>query len=145
MTPSSLSFERSDRTFATNLNTVPLNPTKTLGEMVLTLNPVLYNPPCTNPTPAEAKRHIENVDNMLDLLKRCLVIDSTRRWTAGMLLRHKFLEDGLRDDEKEDGGYEEGELREIAQGACGHLHFVRNGQRESMGPVLSSHSLRSAV
>lgn len=52
-----------------------------------------------------------------------------------MLLRHKFLEDGLRDDEKEDGGYEEGELREIAQGACGHLHFVRNGQRESTAAV----------
>ncbi|KAH8083700.1 kinase-like domain-containing protein [Filobasidium floriforme] len=117
-----------NRTFATNLNTVPLNPTKTLSEMVLSLNPTLYNPPCSNPTPAEAKRHIESVDNMLDLLKRCLVIDSTRRWTAGMLLRHKFLEEGLRDDEKEDGGFEQGELRGIAEGVCGHMHFVRNGQ-----------------
>ena len=68
---------------------------------------------------------------MLDMLKRCLVVDATRRWTAGQLLRHRFLEEGLRDDEKEGSGAEEGELRKIAEGACGHLHFVKNGQRES--------------
>jgi cell division control protein 7 len=120
----------SDRTFASNLNTIPPNPPKPISDLVLSLNPTLYTPPCSNPTTAEAKRHIESVDNMLDLLKRCLVVDATRRWTAGQLLRHRFLEEGLRDDEKEDNGAEEGKLREIAEGACGHLHFVKNGQRE---------------
>lgn len=81
------------------------------------------------PTPAEAKRHIESVDSMLDMLKRCLAIDATRRWTAGMLLKHKFLEEGLRDDEKEPPS-ESVRPHDIGKGACGHLHYMKNAQRE---------------
>lgn len=125
---------------ATNISTITQQPMKSLSDLVLKMNPNLYTPPSSNPTPVEARRHIESVDSMLDMLKRCLVIDATRRWTAGQLLRHRFLEEELRDDEKEDQGNPVGELREIGEGACGHLHYMKDGHRRSFPRSVSMFS-----
>lgn len=123
-------FRLSGRTISMNIPAINDIPQKSLHDLVLSLNPNLYTPPCSDVLPAEAKRHIDSVEAMLDLLRRCLILDPTKRWTAGQLLRHKFLEDGLEDDEREGTRGEGLALREIGEGVCGHLHFMRNGQRE---------------
>lgn len=109
---------RSDRTILHNLPNQSQNPK--LVDVIIKLNPKLYNPPSEYATAEEAKKHIEDVDQMLDLLKHLLKLDATKRATAHQALKHQFLQDGLSEEEKE----EDERIWEIGKGACGDLHHL---------------------
>lgn len=67
------------------------DPPSSLTELILTLNPHLYTPHNSGPTPEEAKKHIKAIDDALDLVTKLLRLDCTKRLTAAQALRHPFL------------------------------------------------------
>lgn len=67
------------------------DPPSSLTELILTLNPHLYTPHSSSPTPEEAKKHIEAIDDALDLVTKLLRLDCTKRLTAAQALRHPFV------------------------------------------------------
>jgi serine/threonine protein kinase len=94
---------------------------------VLSLNPRLYQPPDPTCSPEEARAHIESMDSALDLLKKLLACDATKRLTAHQALMHPFLNDDVPDDEKE----KEEKIHPPGKGVCGHFHLVDvDGRRE---------------
>jgi cell division control protein 7 len=102
-----------------------------LLSVILKLNPFIYTPHSPNPTSEEAKAHIEDVDQSIDLCTRLLRLDSTRRLTAKVALRHPFLSKGM---EGLSGDVDEGEteLLKGTEGKCGKLHGeTAEGRRES--------------
>lgn len=123
-------FTPSDRTLISNIpflkdDDTPNHPTLatrlSLSDIVLTLNPTLYEPPHPSCTREEAKHHIESIDQLLDLLKRLLHLDATKRLTAEEALGHEFL--------REEGMVQRREVREVGEGVCGHLHEVLGDMR----------------
>lgn len=95
---------------------------------MLRLNPHIYTPPVANPTKAEAREHIEDIDNAIDLCGKLLRLDATRRLTASAALRHPFMRMDRRADGAEDLDYYE--ILEGTDGKCGHLHNLDTGKRE---------------
>lgn len=92
----------SDRTIITNVPTVD-EPLDDMTTIVLKLNPNLYVPKCsTTPTPEEAEEHIVAMDNALNLLKKCLLLDPTKRITAANALEHPFFDQAILDQEIRD-------------------------------------------
>ncbi|OXM81671.1 cell division control protein 7 [Cryptococcus neoformans Bt63] len=79
-----------NRTMISNVPTLD-DPPSSLTELILTLNPHLYTPHSSSPTPEEAKEHIEAVDDALDLVTKLLRLDCTKRLTAAQALRHPFV------------------------------------------------------
>lgn len=114
-----------DRTIMTNCSTIDKAP-YSLREMILTINPHLYNPPLSCPTPAEAQSHIESMDFAMDLCTRLLRLDATKRLSAKRALNHEFFSLGPNYEEEADTPILSG-----VEGKCGHLHSVENGKRES--------------
>ncbi|KAJ9118204.1 hypothetical protein QFC22_004110 [Naganishia vaughanmartiniae] len=104
--------------------TVPsfTNSPNSLTELVCKLNPKIWEPPSLRATPAEAKAHIRAMDSALDLLKRLLVLDPTRRYTSHQALMHGFLQDDLPLEEKE----KEEVLHAPGEGACKAFHWVND-------------------
>jgi cell division control protein 7 len=114
--------------------TVPglANSPDSLVELVCKLNPKIWEPPTMRATPVEAKAHIRAVDSALDLLKRLLHMDPTKRYTSHQALMHGFLQDDLSPDEKE----KEEVLHAPGEGACKDFHWVNEeGIRESNAPL----------
>lgn len=93
-----------------------------LIELVCKLNPKIWEPPYIRATPVEAKAHIRAVDSALDLLKRLLVMDPTKRYTSHQALMHPFLQDDLPAEEKE----KEEVLHAPGEGACKDFHWVND-------------------
>lgn len=117
--------------------TVPglANSPDSLVELVCKLNPKIWEPPSMRATPVEAKAHIRAVDSALDLLKRLLHMDPTKRYTSHQALMHGFLQDDLPPDEKE----KEEVLHAPGEGACKEFHWVNEeGIRKSNVPVLKA-------
>jgi cell division control protein 7 len=113
-----------DRTIISNVPTVDHAP-ESLTHLVLKLNPHLYTPQISQPTPQEAKKHITDVDNAIDLCSRLLRLDHTKRLTAAQSLRHAFF----RTDPKDQG--EQDVFVDIGEGKCGRLHAIdTDGKRE---------------
>lgn len=103
-------------------------PPESLAEVVLRMNPRLYEMPCTYPTPDDARAHIEMIDSALDLLKKLLTLDPTKRPTAHQALMHPFLNTIDLGDDME----VEEVVHPVAQGVCEAQHRVTAaGQRES--------------
>lgn len=104
------------------------SPPASIQALVLKLNPHLFTPPLSHPTPAEAKAHIEAIDDAIDLCNRLLRPDATKRLTAAGALRHPFLR-------PQEGESMEDVLDEQAlmphEGKCGDLHITNDhGMRE---------------
>ncbi|WVQ95610.1 hypothetical protein IAU59_002708 [Kwoniella sp. CBS 9459] len=110
-----------NRTIMTNVPTVDSHPS-TLSALVLKLNPHIYTPHMTNPSPADAKEHIESIDQAIDLCQRLLRLDSTKRLTAAQALRHPFLAPGP--DEPDEEAEMDDEVLDPTEGKCGDLHEV---------------------
>ncbi|KAI5450365.1 Cell division control protein 7 [Naganishia albida] len=102
--------------------TVPglTNSPDSLVELVCRLNPKIWEPPVVRATPVEAKAHIRAVDSALDLLKRLLHMDPTKRYTSHQALMHGFLQDDLPQEEKE----KDEVLHAPGEGACKDFHWV---------------------
>ncbi|WVF68054.1 hypothetical protein IAT40_002817 [Kwoniella sp. CBS 6097] len=116
-----------NRTIMTNVPTVDSHPS-TLSALVLKMNPHIYTPHMTNPSPADAKEHIECIDQAIDLCQRLLRLDSTKRLTAAQALKHPFLVPG----EGEDGEEEpEDVVLDPTEGKCGDLHEVIDGRHRA--------------
>ncbi|OCF43627.1 CDC7 protein kinase [Kwoniella heveanensis CBS 569] len=116
-----------NRTMMTNVPTVDSHP-PTLSALVLKLNPHIYTPHMTNPSPADAKEHIESIDQAIDLCQRLLRLDSTKRLTADQALRHPFLAPGEGEDEEAEP---EDEVLDPTEGKCGDLHEVIDGKHRA--------------
>lgn len=71
----------------TNISTVDKAP-ESLVPIILRLNPHIYTPPMSNPTPQDAEDHITKIDEAIDLCARMLRVDCTKRITAANSLRH---------------------------------------------------------
>jgi cell division control protein 7 len=110
-----------------NVPTVDQSPPN-LTDLVLTLNPHLYTPPHANPTPEEARKHIEAMDHALDLCSKLLKLDATKRLTAKQALHHQFFHDPIVAF-GEDSGLP---ILRGVDGKCGHLHSVEDGKRGSL-------------
>lgn len=91
-----------------------------LTNLVLTLNPRLYQPPDPNCSAEEARAHIESMDSAIDLLKKLLAMDATKRYTAHEALMHPFLNNDLPDVEKET----EEVIHPSGKGVCGQFHKI---------------------
>lgn len=116
-----------DRTILTNVPSLDTAP-RSLTEIVLKLNPKLYEPPCAYPTADDVEAHVVMVDDALDLLKKLLTLDATKRPTAHQALMHPFFNDNCLEHEME----KEDVVHPVAQGECKELHRVTEaGQRES--------------
>ena len=98
-----------------------------LASLVMKLNPHIYTPHKTNPTPNDAREHIEAIDQAIDLCQKLLRLDATKRLSAAQALRHPFLT--TREDEHDE---EEGrdEVLGPQDGKCGALHDMIGGRRE---------------
>jgi serine/threonine protein kinase len=108
-----------DRIISTTVPSFANSP-NSLIELVCKLNPKIWEPPSLRATPTEAKAHIRAIDSALDLLKRLLVLDPTRRYTSHQALMHGFLQDDLPPEEKE----KEEVLHAPGEGACKAFHWV---------------------
>lgn len=118
-----------DRIISTTVPSFTNSP-NSLTELVCKLNPKIWEPPSLRATPAEAKAHIRAIDSALDLLKRLLVLDPTRRYTSHQALMHGFLQDDLPPEEKE----KEEVLHAPGEGPCRAFHWVNEeGLRELDG------------
>lgn len=118
----------SDRTVVSNLPSLKEDKGHhSLTSLVLTLNPRLYQPPDPKCTAEEAREHIESMDSAIDLLKRLLAMDATKRLTAHDALMHPFLNDDLPDEEKERTEV----IHPPGKGVCGKFHKMEaDGTRE---------------
>jgi cell division control protein 7 len=115
------------------------------GRLAQKLNPGLYEPPPGpngEPIPADdpiRKRHKAFMDEALNLLERCLDLDSTKRITARKALHHPFLslkpvapqgsKDSLFPDSRSKKDAEMPSDDDLApcppgQGACSDLHWA---------------------
>jgi cell division control protein 7 len=120
-----------DRTIISNLPTLDSAPAS-LSALILKLNPHIYTPPFAHPTTEQAKTHIKQVDDALDLCARLLRLDVTKRLTAAQALRHLFFAQHRGEGEMvvEEG---EDEVVKVGEGKCGRLHAVdADGKRESI-------------
>jgi cell division control protein 7 len=108
----------------TNVPTVD-QPPASLTDLVLKLNPHLYTPPTSMPSPQEAEEHIIAMDDALDLCTRLLKLDATKRISAKRALNHPFFHNS-------EDFEEEIELPVLTgvEGKCGHLHSLADGKRE---------------
>ncbi|KAK4051272.1 Cell division control protein 7 [Microbotryomycetes sp. JL221] len=88
-----------NRTFVTNVPQYSTPPHPTLAALIKSLNPPIFvenspNPygpiPSSNEADAEWFQGSE-LQSCISLLKKCLELDCTRRWTADELLRHEFF------------------------------------------------------
>ena len=114
-----------DRTIMTNVPTADQSPSN-LSDLVLRLNPHLYTPPLANPSPKDARAHIEAMDDALDLCSKLLKLDATKRVDARDALNHLFFQGrGMNDN----GRDQEREVLSGVDGKCGHLHSVADGKR----------------
>ena len=133
-----------DRTIITNVPTLD-DPLEDIKSIVLKLNPTLYIPKCsTSPTPAEAEEHIMAMDHALNLLRKCLILDPTKRITAANALEHPFFDQAVIDQAQrdEDGEMNWGEIEReddewqrvsremspVKPDTCEHLHRVTSGK-----------------
>ena len=85
-----------------------------------------------NPTPQEAREHIEGMDLALELLQGLVRMDCTTRYSANRALRHPFFHpcaDPKTGPWKED--LEEPRSLAYDEGKCGELHGVLDGKRQS--------------
>lgn len=120
-----------NRTFLSNLPSID-HEGKSLESIVLVSNPDLWNhqafpppkplfldDPFYEPPPNEAQ-HRHEIEQALDLLKRCLALDPCRRLTAADALKHPWLRrPGV--DEDKDGP------RKPKEGVCKHMHRIEEG------------------
>ncbi|WVW80868.1 hypothetical protein I302_102858 [Kwoniella bestiolae CBS 10118] len=116
-----------NRTIISNVPTLDSHPSS-LASLVMKLNPHIYTPHMTNPTPDDAREHIEAIDQAIDLCQKLLRLDSTKRLSAAQALRHPFL--APREDEED---VEEGrdEVLDPKDGKCGELHEVEDGRHRA--------------
>ncbi|PWN41461.1 kinase-like protein [Ceraceosorus guamensis] len=103
-----------NRTFYTNLpgtfNPLERDPTRDgfrLPEFVQHLNPDIYEAPLDHPDPAQ---YIREVERAIDLCRKLMQLDLTRRYDAKLALRHPFL--------NEETARSEDEHREAAAAAA---------------------------
>ncbi|KAK8850506.1 hypothetical protein IAR55_004424 [Kwoniella newhampshirensis] len=108
-----------NRTIISNVPTLDSNP-PTLAALIVKLNPHVYTPHISNPTRADAKEHIESIDQAIDLCARLIRLDATKRLTAAQALKHPFLSSDL--DPEDEAGQDE-PLAPM-EGKCGELHEV---------------------
>ncbi|WWC65088.1 uncharacterized protein I303_107702 [Kwoniella dejecticola CBS 10117] len=113
-----------NRTIISNVPTLDSHPSS-LASLVLKLNPHIYTPHMTSPTPEDARAHIEAVDQAIDLCQKLLRLDATKRLTAAQALRHPFLAP-REGEEDEEGGRDE--LINPEDGKCGELHELADGR-----------------
>ena len=89
--PSSLLSPRADslsnRSFQTNVPNAETPDKPTLHEVVRSLNPTLYATHASKPGGYEKSE----LHQAVDLMRRCLATDHTRRITAAAALEHPFL------------------------------------------------------
>lgn len=96
----SLSSDCPDRTFKTNIASLESPPHANLHLLVKTLNPSIIVENSPNPSgPIPSSKESDQVwyENSelyiaVDLMKKCLELDGTRRWTAEECLDHPFFE-----------------------------------------------------
>jgi cell division control protein 7 len=126
-----------NRTFLSNLPSID-HEGRSLESIVLVSNPDLWNhkafpppkplfldDPFYEPPPSEAQ-HRHEIEQALDLLKRCLALDPCKRLTAADALKHPWLRrPGV--DEDADGP------RKPEEGVCKRMHRVEEGNRPSPG------------
>jgi cell division control protein 7 len=118
----------SDRTMVCNVPTLETNP-DSIKNLILKLNPHIFTPPLTHPSSADARAHIEAMDQAIDLCTRLLRLDVTKRPTAAVALRHPFFE-GLVDDED----LVVPEVLSGLDGRCGALHGIDDTGRRKLLP-----------
>jgi cell division control protein 7 len=108
----------------TNVPTVDAPP-RSLEYLILKLNPHLYTPSMTHPTPEEASAHIEAMDEAILLCVQLLRLDATKRITAAHALNHRFFRggEGWKEEDEHVGVHSE-------MGKCGNLHEVNPPRRE---------------
>ncbi len=120
----------SDRTIISNLPSLKEDKSHhSLTNLVLTLNPRLYQPPDPNCSAEEARAHIESMDSAIDLLKKLLAMDATKRYTAHEALMHPFLNNDLPDVEKET----EEVIHPSGKGVCGQFHKIEEDGTRKCG------------
>ena len=114
-----------DRTIISNVPTIDTAPAN-LSSLIMRLNQHIFTPLQHHPSSADAKAHIEAIDNAIDLCTRLLRLDATKRLTAAAALRHPFLrpktEESMEDMEDE-------EILGGEDGKCGYLHGIEDGKR----------------
>nr|XP_031862507.1 uncharacterized protein CI109_002004 [Kwoniella shandongensis]KAA5529579.1 hypothetical protein CI109_002004 [Kwoniella shandongensis] len=115
-----------NRTIISNVPTIDNNP-PTLSALVLKLNPHIYTPHMSNPTPADAREHIESIDQAIDLCTRLIRLDATKRLTAAQALRHPFLSADV--DPEDEAGQDE--VLAPTEGKCGELHEVEGSKHRA--------------
>lgn len=120
--------DRVDRTMICNVPTLETNP-DSMKNLILKLNPHIFTPPLTHPSSADARAHIEAMDQAIDLCTRLLRLDVTKRPTAAVALRHPFFE-GLVDDED----LMVQEVLSGLDGRCGALHGIDDTGRRKLLP-----------
>ncbi|WVR08562.1 hypothetical protein IAU60_005617 [Kwoniella sp. DSM 27419] len=118
-----------NRTIISNVPTLETNP-PTLASLVLKLNPHIYTPHMANPTPADAKAHIESIDQAIDLCQRLLRLDATKRLSAVQALKHPFLAQGNGETELHISDASD-ELLCPAESKCGDLHDDSGGRHRA--------------
>ena len=124
----------------TNLPTIDSAPCS-IKQLILKLNPHIYTPPFTFPTPDQAKEHIEAMDDAMDLCSQLLRLDCTRRFTAKQALQHPFLEEPIAPDARvnewgdsvPEDEQVQGDGVHPMQGKCGMLHMVEGAEDASFG------------
>ena len=110
-----------DRTIISNIPIIDIAP-PSLTTIVHRLNPNIYTPPLANPTPQEAKIHIQAIDQAIDLCKKLLRLDATQRLTASAALQHPLFDvSHLNDEDPAQNMIEEEDLL-VNEGKCGNLH-----------------------
>lgn len=135
-----------NRTFLSNLPSID-HDGKSLESIVLVSNPDLWNhkafpppkplfldDPFYEPPPSEAQ-HRHEIEQALDLLKRCLALDPCKRITAADALKHPWLRrPGV--DEDADAP------RKPLEGVCRRQHRIdEDGHRALVFPPLSARTL----
>ncbi|WRT70669.1 uncharacterized protein IL334_007667 [Kwoniella shivajii] len=116
-----------NRTIISNVPTLDSHP-PTLASLVLKLNPHIYTPHMTNPTPKDAQEHIVAIDQTIDLCSKLLRLDCTRRLTAAQALRHPFLAPREGEEDEEEG---RDEIVDPLDGKCGELHQDEDGRHRA--------------
>ncbi|WWC72543.1 uncharacterized protein I206_106505 [Kwoniella pini CBS 10737] len=116
-----------NRTIMTNVPTVDSHPSS-LASLVVNLNPHIYTPHMTNPTTEDARRHIEAIDQAIDLCQKLLRLDATKRLSAAQALRHPFLAAHDGEEDEEEG---RDEVLEPKEGKCGELHEIVDGRHRT--------------